>query len=62
MILTKKNVIKMNFDDYALLSMLHSFSCQFHKFLKVIQASKNATDYIERAMRHDNKNLRLCVG
>ena len=52
----------MNFDDYALLSMLHSFSCQFHKFLKVIQASKNATDYIERAMRHDNKNLRLCVG
>lgn len=49
---------KKNSEDYTLLSMLHSFSCQFLKFPKVIQASKNATDYIERALKLDDNNPR----
>lgn len=48
-----------NSEDCALLSMLHSFSCQFLKFPKVIQASKSATDYIERALKLDDNNPRV---
>jgi len=48
-----------NSEDCALLSMLHSFSCQFLGFPEVVQASKDAARYIERAMELDEKNLRV---
>lgn len=54
-----ESIKKKNSEDCALLSMLHSFSCQFLKFPKVIQASKNATNYIEKAMKLDNNNPRV---
>ena len=54
-----ESIKKKNSEDCALLSMLHSFSCQFLKFPKVIQASKSATDYIERALKLDDNNPRV---
>lgn len=48
-----------NSEDYALLSMLHSFSCQFLKFPKVVLASKNADKYIEKALKLDENNPRV---
>jgi len=47
-----------NSEDYALLSMLHSFSCQFLKFPKVVLASRNADNYIEKALKLDENNPR----
>lgn len=38
--------------------MLKSFSCQFLRFPEVVQASKDATTYIERAIELDENNLR----
>ena len=46
-------------EDCVLLSMLHSFSCQFLGYPKVVQASKDATGYIERAMKLDENNPRV---
>lgn len=54
-----ESIKKKNSEDCALLSMLHSFSCQFLKFPKVIQASKKATDYIEHALKLDKNNPRV---
>ena len=55
---TLESIERKNSEDYALLSMLESFSCQFLGFPEVIQASKNATTYIERAIELDENNLR----
>ena len=57
-----ESISTKNSEDCALLSMLHSFSCQFLGFPEVVQASKDAAHYIERAMELDEKNLRVyCV-
>lgn len=48
-----------NSEDYALLSMLYSFSCQFLGFPEVVQASKKATNCIEKALKLDKNNLRV---
>lgn len=53
-----KLIKKKSSEDYALLSMLESFSCQFLVFPEVIKASKDATTYIERAIDLDENNLR----
>ncbi len=47
-----------NSEDYALLSMLYNFSCQFIGFPKIIQVSKKATDCIEKAKKLNPDNLR----
>lgn len=47
-----------NSEDYALLSMLYSFSCQFLGFPEVVQASKQATNCIDKALKLDENNLR----
>lgn len=55
---TLESIKKKNSEDYALLSMLKSFSCQFLKFPEVVQASKDATTYIDQAVELDKNNLR----
>lgn len=47
-----------NSEDYALLSMLYSFSCQFLGFPDVIKASKQATNCIDKSLKLDENNLR----
>ena len=46
-----------NSEDYALLSMLYSFSCQFLGFPDVIKASKQATNCIDKSLKLDENNL-----
>lgn len=48
-----------NCEDWALLSMLYNFSCQFSGFPKVVMLSKKATDCIEKAKKLDSYNLRV---
>lgn len=54
-----EKIEKKNSEDCALLSMLYSFSCQFLGFPEVIQASKQATNYIDKALKLDKHNLRV---
>lgn len=54
-----ESIEEKNSDDCALLSMLYSFSCQFLKYPEVVQASKNAAAYIEKAMKLDENNPRV---
>ena len=53
-----EGIQKKNSEDYALLSMLQSFSCQFTGFPAVIKRSKDATTNIDRAIEMDKNNLR----
>jgi len=53
-----ESIKNKNSEDYTLLSMLKSFSCQLLEFPEVVQASKDATTYIEQAVELDKNNLR----
>jgi hypothetical protein len=53
-----ESIKKKNSEDYTLLSMLKSFSCQFLEFPEVVRVSKDATTYIEQAVKLDKNNLR----
>lgn len=53
-----ESIKKKTSEDCALLSMLYSFSCQFLKFPAVVKVSKNATNYIETAVKLDKNNPR----
>lgn len=55
---TLESIDRKNTEDYALLSMFQSFSCQFLGFPTVIKASKNATVNIQRAIDLDENNIR----
>ncbi len=56
---TLESITTKNAEDYALLSMMHSFSCQFLGFPKVVMASRTADEYIEKALKLDDNNLRV---
>lgn len=47
-----------NSEDYALLSMLQSFSCQFATFPAIIKLSRDAAFNIDNAIEMDKDNLR----
>lgn len=53
-----ESIKKKNSEDYALLSMLQSFSCQFARFPAVVKLSENAAVNINRAIEIDGSNLR----
>ncbi len=56
---TLESIERKNSEDYALLSMLQNFSCQFLGFPEIIHASKKAMTYIERAIELDENNPRI---
>ena len=55
---TLESIETKNSEDYALLSMLYSFSCQFLSFPEIIHASEHAAKYIDKALKLDENNLR----
>ncbi len=54
------SIEKKNSEDYALLSLLRSYSCRFLGFPEVVQASQSATIDAERALELDENNPRAC--
>lgn len=55
---TLESIETKNSEDYALLSMLYSFSCQFLSFPEIIHALEHAVKYIDKALKLDENNLR----
>lgn len=53
-----KSIDRKNSEDYALLSMLQNFSCQFITFPEIATVSKEAGQHIELAIELDPNNPR----
>lgn len=55
---TLESIRQMNSDDYALLSLVQLFSCQFISMPRLMFRAKSAKTNAERAIKSDARNLR----
>jgi tetratricopeptide (TPR) repeat protein len=53
-----ESIENKNSDDYALLSLLHSFSCLFTGFPAILETYEKCSDCAEKALELDNNNIR----